>query len=76
MKNHLYVPYNPKELGWNIYETSTCNRNLRVIHSGVLTTKPLADRDLQFVLICSQFDNTFSIFFYRGKLFTEPHLWF
>ena len=30
MKKHLYVPYDPKNLGCNIYKTSTYNRNLRV----------------------------------------------
>ena len=30
MKKHLYVPYDPKNLGFNIYKTSTYTRNLRV----------------------------------------------
>ena len=30
MIKHLYVPYDPKNLGCNIYKTSTYNRNLRV----------------------------------------------
>ena len=31
MKKHLYVPYDPKNLGCNIYKTSTYKRNLRVL---------------------------------------------
>ena len=31
MKRHLYIPYDPKNLGCNIYKTSTYNRNLRVL---------------------------------------------
>ena len=31
MNKHLYAPYDPKNLDCNIYNTSTYNRNLRVL---------------------------------------------